>query len=175
MMKKLWELEKNRESFTNGNHECVVKRNSMGVLCGYVNVGKEHPLFGLEYGDYVKVSPEIIATKRIDMSKIDIISLICHDKDRIKNNELPISLLLSVHGGITWASDNVPNEDSDGNWWFGFDCGHAGDLIPSFADMHILDDLFGESVYRDMEYVKNECIQLCNQLDACEVILIHDH
>jgi len=43
----------------------------------------------------------------------------------------------------------------------GFDCGHAGDLVPGVKSFH-------EEVYRDIEYVTNECKNLAKQLKELE-------
>ena len=61
---------------------------------------------------------------------------------------------VDVHGGLTF-SKLFPTYS-----WLGFDCAHAGDLVPK---MHALTGKdFGET-YRDMGYVVNELIKLANQ------------
>ena len=36
---------------------------------------------------------------------------------------------VDVHGGLTFAKLEPCEEHEDGQgWWFGFDCGHAGDM-----------------------------------------------
>ncbi len=62
---------------------------------------------------------------------------------------------IEVHGGLTYADNHIPNKEPDGLWWFGFDCSHAG-------DSHIYSS--GRGIYRDMEYVKSECMKLFQQL-----------
>jgi len=69
---------------------------------------------------------------------------------------------IDVHGGLTWArafpgGENHPATD---DWWFGFDCAHAGDLTPG-SGLHS-----GDDVYRDMIYVRAECESLAAQLSA---------
>lgn len=59
-----------------------------------------------------------------------------------------------VHGGLTF-SGRPQAEDADG-WWFGFDCGHAGDRNALFPD--------GEE--RTLTYVEAECRSLAAQLKA---------
>lgn len=69
---------------------------------------------------------------------------------------------ISVHGGLTF-SDTFFEE---GDWWFGFDCGHAWDLGPIdliFARMG-MDFLNERKVYRDLNYVKLQCTYLAKQL-----------
>lgn len=48
---------------------------------------------------------------------------------------------LDCHGGITWYSDSLPWQKKEAppqSEFYGFDCGHAGDLIPSLK--HLSED-----------------------------------
>lgn len=113
---------------------CLIVRNRMGALCGYVGVAKGHPLYGLGYNDL----------QRVD-----------------------------VHGGLTFAGGctHSPNEsvgichvpepgEPDDVWWFGFDCGHAGDLSPR----HPINIPGLVEEYRDFGYVTKEVGGLAAQL-----------
>lgn len=62
-------------------------------------------------------------------------------------------LEVDVHGGLTFAGEHF-----DEGWWIGFDCAHAGDLIPAF---HY--NMKG-SVFRDAAYVSAECERLAAQI-----------
>ena len=67
---------------------------------------------------------------------------------------------LECHGGVTWSRD-----DGDGDFWVGFDCGHAWDFSPGMAAQmpsHVL--LPGEK-YRDLAYVKQNCRSMAEQLN----------
>ena len=48
----------------------------------------------------------------------------------------------------------------DDLWFFGFDCAHCDDFIPKMGGMNLMSG----SVYRDMEYVKEEVKSLADQL-----------
>ena len=61
-----------------------------------------------------------------------------------------------MHGGLTYAKDCLLNSDIKGYWWLGFDCAHFGDYSPELPFSH------GE--YRNIEYVKEECKSLADQL-----------
>lgn len=61
---------------------------------------------------------------------------------------------ISVHGGITY----VGNRNKDEVLYWGFDCGHAGDESPG------MDSLFNGDIYRNKEYVVEECKNLARQL-----------
>ena len=81
----------------------------MGNWCGYVGVEKGHPLHGVDYWD------------RPELEELD------------------------VHGGVTYSCrcEDGKNAEQEGIchvpaegeakdvWWFGFDCSHYLDLVPS--------------------------------------------
>lgn len=72
----------------------------------------------------------------------------------------------------------LPDQDggeADSLWWLGFDCAHAGDLAPALEAMtkhfHFkseLEEKGWKDVYRNLEYVESECLQLAIQLRAIE-------
>ncbi len=77
---------------------------------------------------------------------------------------------IRVHGGLTYSAlcneaigichKPAPGEPED-LFWLGFDCAHGGDLEPAIRALG-----FGfHAVYRDLEYVKQECEQLADQLE----------
>jgi hypothetical protein len=132
---------------------CMIHRaKTTGSWCGYVGVGSGHPHYGI------------------------------HDF-----SEIPVS----VHGGITFADKcdpgfnpetgegicHIPEPgEPDDVYWFGFDCGHAFDLMPAMhatmreigfvptARGHITDSLWNPETYRDIDYVRSECTILASQL-----------
>lgn len=82
------------------------------------------------------------------------------------------SVSLDAHGGITYSDfcfgdpegHTICHVAGDGEpdkvWWFGFDCLHLYDRVPKWSDNDHGD------AYRDIDYVKNECRQLAEQLAA---------
>ena len=67
---------------------------------------------------------------------------------------------LNVHGGLTYS------EMGKGDWWwFGFDCAHAGDLVP-FA--LIYSTKTRDETYRTWEYVERDVRGLSQQLKIVE-------
>lgn len=62
---------------------------------------------------------------------------------------------ISVHGGLSYSGTH--KDESKDIWWIGFDCAHAGDLIPEF-------NFHGGDIYRNIEYVKSEIASLCTAL-----------
>lgn len=79
---------------------------------------------------------------------------------------------IDVHGGLTFSGHRnaitiagktwAPNE----LWWFGFDCAHAGDFVPAFAELvgHIPNGFGAYDVYRDINYAAQESFKLARQL-----------
>lgn len=121
-----WENEPDRLEFMHCGIACIVIRHpSMGHLCGYVKVDRDHPVYGFNY-------------------------------ERM-------SEYFNVHGGLTY-SGHLESED---HWYFGFDCGHSGDLVPSMVKMYFQLGLAMEpnlDFYRDIEYVSNEVREMAESL-----------
>lgn len=92
-----------------------------------------------------------------------------------------IESVADVHGGVTYTDgcqdDGGPicHASPTPAWWIGFDCAHAGDLVP---EMVMLSKRYGLSryrgsicdrdVYRDVPYVKSEIKRLAAQAAKAE-------
>lgn len=145
-----WQTEPDKLQWTDSTGlPCLIKRNRMGALCGYVGVSEGHPWFKKGYDDLPDYGP-------------------------------------NVHGGLTYADlceAGAPEDkgichvpapgEPDHVWWLGFDCAHAGDLIPGLERIHReVESRMGigrldpewRDVYRDIAYVRNECHDLAKQL-----------
>ncbi len=83
----------------------------------------------------------------------------------LKKDYLDSDFDADVHGGVTHTGASPLEEDSADSYYVGFDCAHAGDYIPGFvpAIMYSL-GYTGEGVYRDMNYVEQECRKLARQV-----------
>lgn len=84
---------------------------------------------------------------------------------------------IGVHGGITFGGlhgDEIAKTDL---WFIGFDCAHAGDLIPFsqgsalFPNSKLKEELeeakrqlYGGDTYKDIKWVKKETERLADQL-----------
>jgi len=166
-------------------YKCVVVFTKIGHRCGYVAVTPDHPLFGIAYSQDIK-SPELLQEiSNSTIGKKSLIDIFCWD-----GKEARLSLLVNVHGGITYSGlshlSNFPTNQFDKVWYFGFDCGHYGDgkdlktAVKYFGLNRmkwILDyeDKYGyadKDEVRSLSYVKNECKLLAEQLDCIKEILI---
>lgn len=79
------------------------------------------------------------------------------------------NLDVHVHGGLTYGGTRFPEH---GGFWYGFDCAHSGDYIPSMHKYYDRIDRRKDTVisqYRTLEFVKKECESVARQLKA-----IHD-
>ena len=135
-----WTNEPDLEVWTDEptGYRCLIHRTSMGNLCGYVEVPDTHPWHGLDYSspsDGSTPDPDSWWANRID-GQVD------------------------VHGGLTFAGDREQVVGS--GWWFGFDCAHASDLVPTM----LRDGYHSRAAlaYPDIAYVRNECVLLARQL-----------
>lgn len=142
--------------------DCMIVRNGVGALCGYVGVSDTHPWFGLGYD-----------TRTCDEPEYD-------EDDNYVYCEHRVGSLIAVHGGLTFAAGcqeegkressvcHIPQTGRPSEiWWFGFDCAHAGDFCPAM-DARMPDSLkypriTGER-YRDVQYVIQQIQMLAKQL-----------
>lgn len=143
----------------------VVIMGGLGHRCGYVGVQADHPLHGASYSE---PHESLVFPEGEEVGKRGILALMCG------NGEARPDCVFDVHGGLTYSGgrDTYPVE-SDGLWWFGYDCGHAGDA-PSdeylqeqkdrYPDMDFMWRRDWDSVHRDLEYCVDECESLARQL-----------
>lgn len=134
---------------------CAMIRNHFGTWCGYVSVAPGHPLHGKHYHDSVQIPMtymDTLSTREIDVERdIGFINLLLAASDPDEGcdrGHIALTLLLPAHHGLSYT-----DADADGAWWFGFDCGHAGDLMPYLSFDFMRFDFMKDWVYRDRDYV----------------------
>ena len=193
MTERPWETEPSSLDFEAEGLPCVMRRNpGWGTWCGYVGVGPEHPLFGLPTNHPLKLPASWFEGRRglQGTGSMDMFMHILRGKDLLESCE--ISIALQVHGGCNFAESSPPGREPDGRWWFGFDCGHAGDFVPGGEMLdemkrQMIDSMpdearktmrrivFGEAaIYRDQQYVVGECQSLAAQLNAVVGVLARE-
>ncbi len=143
--------------------DCLIVRNHMGGLCGYVGVGPDHPFSGVHYG-------ACVTEEGCEGGWVD-------DPDHVHPERA-----LEVHGGLTFSSFCIESDQGEAYgvchvpepgrphkvYWYGFDCGHFQDLQPGMLAFEArmgwgrMEGL----TYRDVHYVKGECESLAQQLKA---------
>ncbi|MFP4891206.1 hypothetical protein [Paraburkholderia sp. EG304] len=165
-----WRSEPDYLSFEAAGLRCVIRRvPELKHLCGYVGVGRSHPLFEVERTDLVPVVGDWRANlgRNVDEhGAVDIFFTLLQDhQGEIPEGFAPLNMLIGVHGGLTF-SDRFYDHTG---WWFGFDCGHAGDFTPGLAEAlegmgRDASFLREHGVYRTVEYVRHECATLAQQI-----------
>lgn len=142
----------------------------MGHHCGYVAVPAGHPLHGVGYS-----SPTHVLQAPGDdepIGKRGVFSLIAAvaDPSRMQSP----GLVFDVHGGLTYSdADAKYPAENDGLWWFGYDCGHAGDSAsPEYLaekEARYPNEPFmwtDYGTFRDLDYCVDECESLARQIVA---------
>lgn len=128
---------------TRAGLRAVIVMNSLGFHCGYVGVPPGHPLHGV---DYWQTSPAL--------------------------GDTPGSVF-EAHGGITFAGNGKGEYPVKSDlWWFGYDCGHAGDspspeLIAEMEAEYPGQPFMwspAEGVFRDLDYCTTQCESLAKQI-----------
>lgn len=154
-----------RDWMTAAGFRAVVLMTTMGHRCGYVGLPVGHPLHGVNYSS---AAPCLSFPAEEPIGKRGIIPLLCAD------GKASPDVVFDVHGGITYAEGKADYPaPSDGLWWFGYDCGHAGD---SPCDEYIVEqrekypdkpymwrDSF-DSEHRSLDYCIAECESLAQQM-----------
>jgi hypothetical protein len=174
-------------------YTCAIRRNLAlsGALCGYVGVPPGHALHGWRCEDDVPLRPEFEKDGKYGTIEFFLYAL----SGAHEHGTIPLGLALKAHGGVNWSGPIPDESDNSGRWWFGFDCGHAGDFAPAihallkrihidkgttriFEEREKLLGLGapmsgGERVaYRTVGYVKAECATLAMQLAALEKFVL---
>ena len=157
---------------TSAGFRAVVLMTSMGHRCGYVGLPAGHPLHGIDYSDPCPALKPPADDELV--GKRSPLALICAagDASRMQSPEM----VFNVHGGITYAGGKEAYPaPSDGLWWFGYDCAHAGDgKSPEYLaeqrrkypdEPFMWSDYEGDE-YRDLDYCVAECESLASQIAA---------
>lgn len=139
-----WSGEADKIAWTDSgtDYSCVIRRDAAGGhLCGYVGVGRSHPLFGFA----------LRALLGLD--------LVVHGGVKRANPCLacePESVPICRACG------------RDDAWWIGFECNGPDDLQPKAPPESRSAAGIGDRLYRDEAYVYAEVISLARQLKDVE-------
>ena len=145
-----WTSEPDRVEFRHAGFACLIKRNGMGALCGYVGVEPGHP-----WHDKAYVSLDVEVHGGLTYGSP------CQETEDESDG--------ICHVPEPGAPDDV--------WWFGFDCAHAFDMCPITEMYRQMDPTLHvppytptnpafRDVYRDVAYVVGECQRLAEQLES---------
>lgn len=151
-----------RDWTTAAGLRAVVIMGDLGHRCGYVGIPAEHPLYEVDYGEkspHLKLDPERSTEK---MSPIQILCGAGKDMAELNSPEY----VFEVHGGLTFSSKGRGKYPVESDlWWFGYDCGHAGDApAPDSKLASYRMAGFEGDIHRTLEYCVGECESLAKQL-----------
>lgn len=141
-----WDDEPDREEWRAHGFPCLIVRNRLGALCGYVGLPPGHPLHGKDYS---------VA----EASDLDV-----HGG---------LTFADSCRGHICHVPrEGEPAEV----WWLGFDCNHLGDIAPGMAaalnrvrpGFGSGSDLSDGTSYKRIGWVRTEVEQLAEQLSRVQ-------
>jgi hypothetical protein len=153
-----YEIEK--DWTTEAGFRAVVIMGDLGHRCGYVGIPAGHLLYGVGYSDkspHLKLDPSRSTEK---MSPIQILCGAGKDMSELNSPEY----VFEVHGGLTFAGNGRGKYPVESElWWFGYDCGHAGDAPAPGSKMAEYRSGW-EEVHRTLEYCVEECESLAKQL-----------
>lgn len=192
-----WDTEPDKAQWVDAatGLDCLIVRNRMGTLCGYVGVPETHPWFktsyndvdvdvhgGLTFSDQCQDMSHVVFEKwsaRLAKARQEMIRLPAGDSARMvaTQGHLDGDYAQWLAYMETTAICHVPAPGADDHvWWFGFDCGHAWDLMPgteaALAGIYAREGkprptrLRDDDVYRDWAYVTSQIEWLAAQLDA---------
>jgi len=115
---------------------CLIHRNTMGALCGYVGVSPGHPCYEKEY----------------DHGEVDVHGCLTYAAfcDNVKCEERGICHV-------------VEEGEEEKVWWLGFDCNHAWDYAPGMPSV-VRRPPMSDETYKNVHFVKAECASLAKQL-----------
>lgn len=123
---------------------CLIVRNELGVLCGYVGVSELHPWFEKDFSGEPIENTEIHGGLTF--------SGFCQEADKER--------------GIC----HIPKlGQTDKVWWFGFDTAHGCDVCPAihYRLLEIMHE-YG-STYKNIDYVKSHVTALAATLHIAEL------
>lgn len=145
--------------------ECIIMRDGVGgFLGGYVGVGPDHPLYGFRRD----ALPNDVG---IDVHGGVTYARICDDgpspRRRVlqEGRRICHTVYEHIEAEVSHATDHRVEAHQ---WWFGFTCDHAYDLVPGVAGSRrsptsLVD---ADKTYRNDAYVLNEVRNLARQLKA---------
>lgn len=164
--RKPWNDEPNDFMLTAFGLPVRARRHELwGHWCGFVGVPPSHPLFGHHFRDPVPHPPGMMK-RPFAVDEHGALNVLTSTFDHAEWGEgyASVSLIIGAHGGLSYAGHLHGDAE---NWYFGFDCSHAGDLQPLALDVGIDPEWYlSVSVYRTMAFVQSECLNLAEQLAA---------
>ncbi len=153
-------------------HKCLIKRTWHGNLCGYVGLSEGHPLYGKNYSDRIPLDDAPQPGLAASSGAIPLLLEALHNYEHGSDGKAAIDTIFDVHGSLTYT--DFWEDQDDGLWYFGFDCGHCDDFQPGLIAVCELASghtsvLRNYGTYRTIEYVQSQCSRLARQLKNLDI------
>jgi len=133
-----WDGEPDKAHWVYKGLDCLIVRNDMGNLCGYVGVPEGHPDFGKDTAKVWVHGGITFASKCSPSGEAEESRHVCHPQEGAANEVV---------------------------WWLGFDCAHLGDKIPASKMFEFDGCIFNDSDnYKTFSFVQKEVQKLADQL-----------
>ncbi len=164
-MSEPWKTEPDALDFIDDatGYPVALRRNHMGAWCAYIGVPKDHPWHGNRCPDLVKAPWAF--ERSVDVAELGAINLyLGAARARPEEGIYPIDVLVRCHGGLTYSAEAWWEDETRASWWFGFDCTHAGDLVPTIPPSY-------DGIYRNMEFVRAAASKAARDLRVAAVSL----
>lgn len=150
---------------TAAGFRAVVNMLDRGHRCGYVGVPKGHPLHGVAYNESTPHLGKLPDDEKVGHRGIITLLLLSVDGEQNRPD-----VIFDVHGSLTYSDHNAtyPVINTEGTWWFGFDCAHAGDAPSPEREAELvakMGEIFRNThgdVHRSLGY----CVEHCERLAA---------
>lgn len=143
----------------------ALRHHDFGNWCGYVEVPKDHPLFGVAYNAPSETLADALERRKqrpIGENPSFAVLIACALGGGVRPSP---DTVFEVHGGITYSGDAYWAGGEKGTWWYGFDCAHCDDIQPGMMRPYTPPN----ATYRDLAYVFAECERLAEQLALLSV------
>lgn len=143
-----------------GFHAILIRMKSMGNINGYIGVPPGHKWHGKGYNTLIQPT-EMQLRQKVDPEHRNVLGLFLLMLCDVNPGEpIPMSTMVRVHGGITFASYFKSENGGRKDWWyFGFDTAHSNDLIPGMMQYSWIC-----GIYRDADYVRGQIEFLSRQI-----------
>ncbi len=165
---------------------CLIVRGPVGALCGYVGVDGGHFYYGKSCDDVdASVHGGLTFAHSCAQHSEQDFAKFCASREKLEQQAQLYPIGDAARSLAKWKSaygnyaeyvrlceeSSICHRPEPGEpdciWWFGFDCAHAGDVVPGMSEFGLttMSGKWGET-YKDFDWVKAEVESLAKQLRA---------
>jgi hypothetical protein len=155
------------EKWLHKDNVCIIHQHKTieRLICGYVGIDAEHPLYGVGYDEETPVLVEMLAVCAKYRKKHDVIELLKgHSADNwfyTMEDFTPSPEGYFIKYGLTFSGQgdiaNLREFNCPAIWFFGFDSGHPGEEweFSTKENLRIKMHIFCEELSMELDLVKS--------------------